>query len=138
MSTLYLESVELASEVRAILPRLAQRDPGLARRTRHSAEQLAAHAEESMLATGRTRRFELRAAQAAVVELLGCLQAADSNDYLEPGASALEGRLSALLDRLLGASDDTRRVPKAAGGARSGAKRAVEARVAAREQKQAG
>lgn len=124
MSTLYLESVELASEVRSFLPRLTQRDPELGRRVRRSVEELTSHAEESMLTTGRSRRFELRAAQAAVVELMGCLQAAESNDYLEPGAAALDVRLSELLERLLAATDDSRRIPKLAGGARSGGKRA--------------
>ncbi len=110
MRTLYLESSELASELRALLPRLSQRDLELARRMRRSAEELSAHAEESMLATGRMRRFELRGAEAAAVELLGCLRAADSNGYLAPEEFAMEARVDALRARLAGA-DDTRRIP---------------------------
>lgn len=123
MRTLYLESSELASELRALLPRLSQRDLELSRRMRRSAEELSTHAEESMLATGRLRRAELRAAEAAAVELLGCLRAANSNGYLAPEELAIEGRVEALRARLTGGahSDDTRRVSLSGG---SGVKRA--------------
>jgi hypothetical protein len=128
MRTLYLESSELASELKAVLPRLSQRDLELARRVRRSAEELSSHSEESMLTTGRMRRFELRAAQAAAVELIGCLRAANSNGYLEPGELAIEARVEALRARLAGAGDDTRRVravsASAAVAVGSGVKRA--------------
>src|SRR5688572_24208510 len=106
MRTLYLESSELASELKAVVPRLSQRDLELARRVRRSAEELSAHSEESMLATGRMRRFELRAAQAAAVELIGCLRAANSNGYLQSSELGIEARVEALRARLAGAGDD--------------------------------
>ena len=113
MRTLYLESSELASELKALLPRLSQRDLELSRRMRRSAEEVSTHAEESMLATGRMRRFELRAAQEAAVELLGCLRAAESNGYLQAGELAIEARVEALRARLA-AADDSRRIPVSA------------------------
>jgi hypothetical protein len=103
MSTLYLESVELASEVRTLLPRLTQKDQDLARRMKRSAEELTLHLEESMLTTGRARRYELRAAEAAMLELSGCLRAAESVGYLEARPLRLEAHLSALRARLAGA-----------------------------------
>jgi hypothetical protein len=102
MSTLYLESVELASEVRAHLPRLMQKDQDLARRMKRSADEATLHLEESMLATGRLRRFELRAAEAALTELIGCVRAAVSVGQLELAAMDVEARAQALLLRLGG------------------------------------
>jgi outer membrane murein-binding lipoprotein Lpp len=100
MNTLYLESVELASEVRTLLPRLTQKDQDLARRMKRSADELTLHLEESMLATGRLRRFELRAAEAAMTELAGCVSAAKGVGYLEPRPLRLEARIAALRERL--------------------------------------
>jgi hypothetical protein len=106
MSTLYLESVELASEVRSLLPRLTQKDQDLARRMKRSADELTLHLEESMLATGRLRRFELRAAEAALVELVGCVRAAKSVGYLEPRPLRLEARIDQLRKRLSATSPE--------------------------------
>jgi hypothetical protein len=101
MSTLYLESVELASEVRTLLPLLLQKDQDLARRMKRSADELVLHFEEAMLATGRARRFELRAAEAARLELSGCVSAAKSVGFLEPRPLRLETRIEELRRRLL-------------------------------------
>ena len=102
MSTLYLEAVELASEVRTLLPRLMQKDQDLGRRMRRSADELTLHLEESMLAVGRLRRFELRAAEAAIKELSACVRAAKSVGYLEPRPLRLEARIEVLSERLIG------------------------------------
>lgn len=111
MSTLYLESVELASEVRMHLPRLMQKDQDLARRMKRSSDELTLHLEESMLATGRARRFELRAAEAALTELLGCARAAVGAGRLDVSALSLETRAEALRARLHGgSSEDSRRI----------------------------
>lgn len=110
MSTLYLESVELAAQVRTHLPRLMQKDQDLARRMKRSSDEVTLHLEESMLATGRLRRFELRAAEAALTELLGCVRAAVGTGRLELAALSLETRAEALRARLSGGSEDSRRI----------------------------
>jgi hypothetical protein len=69
---------------------------------KRSAEELTLHLEESMLTTGRARRHELRAAEAAILELSGCVRAAESVGYLEARPLRLEAHLSALRARLAG------------------------------------
>jgi hypothetical protein len=115
MRTLYLESLELASEVRLLLPRLTQKDQDLARRMKRSADELTVHIEESMVSTGRLRRFELRAAAAAITELAGCMRAATSVGYLEETARDTADHIAALKLRLSESSDESRRMVARAG-----------------------
>lgn len=100
MTTLYMESVAIASDIRALLPPIMRRDQDLARRLKRASDEAPEHLAESMCLTGRAKRVHLAAAQAAVKEVLACVRAAVSVGHLKVHDPALEARIDQLARRI--------------------------------------
>jgi four helix bundle protein len=100
MSTLYLDSIGLASDVRALLSPLARRDQDLAKRLRRACDEVPEHIAEGMCVTGRSRRVEYEAARVSAREALACLRAAESVGYLLDDHQGLSSRIQGLVRRI--------------------------------------
>ena len=100
MSTLYLDSIGLASDVRALLSPIARRDQELAKRLRRACDGVPEHIAEGMCLTGRSRRQEYEAARVSAREALACLQAAESVGYLRDNHQGLSLRIEGLVRRI--------------------------------------
>jgi four helix bundle protein len=107
MSTLYVESVGLASDVRALLSPIARRDQELAKRLRRACDEVPLHIAEGMCSTGREKRLEYGAAASSAREALACVRAAESVGYLPTGDEGLYERLDRLLSRILDTMSDS-------------------------------
>ena len=105
MTTLYMESVALASDVRSLLTPIMRKDQGLGRRLKRAADEVPEHLAEGMSTTGRTRRAEYGAALGSAKEALACVRAAASVGYLSEREREIEARIKQLVDRML---DDLR------------------------------
>jgi four helix bundle protein len=103
MTTLYLDSVGLASDVRVLLSPIARRDQDLAKRLRRACDDVTLHVAEGMCETGRGKRLEYGAALSSAREALACLRAAESVGYLHTDEGLAE-RLTQLVTRLQAAS----------------------------------
>lgn len=101
MSTVYVESSELAAEVRLLIQSISRRDQDLARRLKRASDEVPVHIAEGMCATGRSKRAEYGAAVASARETLACLRAAEGVGLLAQSSSDLRQRVQALLDRIL-------------------------------------
>jgi four helix bundle protein len=99
MSTLYLDSIGLASDVRTLLSPIARRDHDLAKRLRRACDEVPEHIAEGMCLTGRPRRAEYEAARVSAREALACLRAAETVGYL-PDDEGLSLRLQGLVRRI--------------------------------------
>jgi cell fate (sporulation/competence/biofilm development) regulator YlbF (YheA/YmcA/DUF963 family) len=100
MSTLYMESLALASELRSLVVQLMRREPELARRLKRASDEAPERLAESMCLTGRARRHELEAARSALREVLACVRAAVGAGHLKERDAALEARLGELVQRI--------------------------------------
>lgn len=100
MSTLYLDSVGLASDVRGLLSPIARRDQDLAKRLRRACDEVPEHIAEGMCLTGRPRRAEYEAARVSAREALACLRAAETVGYLRDGDEGLSMRIEGLVRRI--------------------------------------
>ena len=100
MSTLYKESVAIASDLRPLVTQLMHRNPELGRRLKRASDEAPEHLAESMCLTGRGRRHELEAARAALREVEACVRAALGAGHLKERDRALEARLGELLRRV--------------------------------------
>ena len=103
MSTLYVDSVALASEVRDYLTPIVRRDPDLARRLKRACDDVPVHVAEGMCSTGRKRRSEYGAALVSAREAIACMRAAESVGYLRDGTGDWPKHAERLLDRILSA-----------------------------------
>lgn len=103
MSTLYVESVSLATEVRLLLSPIEKRDQELARRLKRACDDVPLHVAEGMCATGRARRLEYGAALGSAREALACVQAAQSVGYLKQGDQGLSSKINHVVDRIVNA-----------------------------------
>jgi four helix bundle protein len=101
MSTVYMESVGLAADVRVLLTPIARRDQDLAKRLRRACDEVPLHLAEGMCSTGRAKRLEYGAAVGSAREVLACLRAAESVGYLREGDAGLSTRVEQLLRRML-------------------------------------
>jgi four helix bundle protein len=100
MTTLYMESVALASDVRSLLAPIMRKDQGLGRRLKRAADEVPEHLAEGMSNTGRVRRSEYGAALGSAKEALACVRAAASVGYLSERERLIEGRLEQLMERM--------------------------------------
>lgn len=100
MSTLYMASVDLASELRPLVVQLMRSNPDLARRLKRASDEAPERLAESMCLTGRARRHELEAARAALREVEACVRAALGAGHLKEPDRPLEARLQELLRRV--------------------------------------
>ncbi|MFT3921405.1 MAG: four helix bundle protein [Myxococcales bacterium] len=100
MSTLYLESVGLASDVRALLSPIARRDQDLAKRLRRACDGVPEHIAEGMCLTGRPRRVEYEAARISAREAMACLRAAEGVGFLSDGGDRLYSRIEGIVRRI--------------------------------------
>lgn len=105
MTTLYMESVALASDVRSLLTPIMRKDQSLGRRLKRAADEVPEHLAEGMSTTGRTRRAEYGAALGSAKEVLACVRAAAGVGYLSEREGEIEERIKQLVDRML---DDLR------------------------------
>jgi four helix bundle protein len=103
MTTLYVESMGVASDVRDLLTPIARRDQDLAKRLRRACDDVPLRIAEGMCSTGRERRLEYGAALGSAREALACVRAAESVGYLKDGDPDLRERIERLLDRILAA-----------------------------------
>lgn len=105
-TTLYNESVGLASEVRVRISPIARRDQDLAKRLRRACDDIPLHVAEGMCSTGRAKRVEYGAAAGSAREALACLQAAESVGYLRNAEDDdLRQRLRNLIERIQASLD---------------------------------
>ena len=100
MTTLYMESVALASDVRSVLPPIMRKDQELGRRLKRACDDVPQHLAESMCHTGRAKRAELVAALGSAKEALACVRAAESMGFLTERDWPIEGRLRQLVERM--------------------------------------
>ncbi|HEX6245674.1 MAG TPA: hypothetical protein VFZ61_32340 [Polyangiales bacterium] len=100
MTTLYMESVALASRIKTLQVQVMRRDVELGRRLRRGADELPEHLSEAMCLTGRARRHELEAARRGLRELSACLRAATGAGTLKERDVELESGVEQLLARL--------------------------------------
>jgi four helix bundle protein len=101
MTTLYMDSVALAADVRLLMPALTRKDQALARRLKRLCDELPKHISEGMSSTGRARRSAYAAALGSAREALACVRAALSVGYLNDPERELEGKLSQLVSRMV-------------------------------------
>jgi four helix bundle protein len=101
VSTVYVESVALAADVRDWLSPIAKRDQDLARRLKRAVDGVPLHIAEGMYNTGRSKRQEYRAALGSAREALACVRAAESVGYLKDAPNDLTTRFQHVLDRIL-------------------------------------
>jgi hypothetical protein len=99
MTTLYMESVALASRIKT-LAQVMRRDPELSRRLKRGADDVPEHFAEAMCLTGRARRQELEAARRGLRELFACVRAAAGAGHLKEREAELEASIEQLLARL--------------------------------------
>jgi four helix bundle protein len=101
VSTLYVESAELAVEARSLVVPIARRDQELAKRLKRAFDGVPEHIAEGMCSTGRTKRQEYGAALGSAREALACVRAAESVGYLPDDPRSITARVQKLLDRIL-------------------------------------
>lgn len=101
MSTLYVESADLAAEARSLIVPIARRDQDLAKRLKRAFDEVPEHIAEGMCSTGRQKRQEYGAALGSAREALACVRAAQSVGYLRDDPGSITGRMQKLLDRIL-------------------------------------
>lgn len=100
MTTLYMESVAVASDVRLVLPPIMRKDQELGRRLKRACDDVSRHLAESMCSTGRTKRNEYGAALGSAREALACVRAANSVGYLAERDRPVEARIRQLVERM--------------------------------------
>jgi len=100
MTTLYMDSVALASEVRNLQLLVMRRDQDLGRRLKRAADEIPEHLAEAMCLTGRDRRAELEAARRGLRELLECVHAALGAGHLKEREVELEAHIEGLIARI--------------------------------------
>lgn len=100
MTTLYMESVDLASRIKTLQVQVMRRDAELGRRLKRGADEVPEHLAEAMCLTGRARRQELEAARRGLRELFACVRAAAGAGYLKERDVELESSIAQLLARI--------------------------------------
>ncbi len=100
MTTLYMDSVAVASDVRLVLPPIMRKDQDLGRRLKRACDDVPLRLAESMCSTGRTKRSEYGAALGSAKEALACVRAASSVGYLAERDRPIEARIRQLVERL--------------------------------------
>jgi hypothetical protein len=104
VTTLYMESVALASDVQKALPPIMRKDQELGRRLKRACDEVSLHLAESMCHTGRAKRAEYVAALGSAREALACVRAAGGVGCLAERDRAIEGRFRQLVERMQAAA----------------------------------
>ena len=100
MTTLYMESVALASRIKTLQAQVMRRDAELGRRLKRGADEVPEHLAEAMCLTGRARRHELESARRGLRELFACVRAAAGAGHLKERDAELESSIEQLLTRM--------------------------------------
>ena len=101
VSTLYVESAELAAAARSLINPIARHVQDLSKRLKRAFDDVPEHIAEGMCSTGRMKRQEYGAALGSAREALACVRAAESVGYLPEDPTSITARMQRLLDRIL-------------------------------------